>query len=57
VGFYFSVDLVAGRAVINATGVYAQLVSAHVGDRWLGFKTQDAAVAAHIIADLDRRLA
>ena len=27
------VTLVAGLAVINATGVYAQLVSAHVGER------------------------
>jgi hypothetical protein len=57
--------LVAGLAVINATGVYAQLVAAHVGERGpatLALKMQDAAlaarvgVAAHTVADLDRRL-
>jgi hypothetical protein len=56
--------LVAGLAVINATGVYAQLVAAHVGDRGpaaSAIEIQDAAlaarveVAAHIVADLDRR--
>ncbi len=57
--------LVAGLAIINAAGVYAQLVAAHVGERgaaqW-ALETQDAAlaarieVAAHSVADLDRRL-
>jgi hypothetical protein len=60
------VALVAGLAVINAAGVYAQLVSAHVGDRGAAtsaIETQDAALAAkidvqaHKVADLDRRLA
>jgi hypothetical protein len=59
------VALVAGLAVINATGVYAQLVAAHVGERGAAtsaIETQDAAlgarieVAAHQVADLDRRL-
>jgi hypothetical protein len=59
------VALVAGLAVINATGVYAQLVAAHVGDRGVAMsaiETQDAAlgarieVAAHVVDDLDRRL-
>jgi hypothetical protein len=59
------VALVAGLAVINATGVYAQLVTAHVGERGAAIsavETQDAAlavrieVAAHTVADLDRRL-
>jgi hypothetical protein len=57
--------LVAGLAIINATGVYAQLVAAHVGERGAAqsaIETQDAAfggrieVAAHSVADLDRRL-
>src|SRR3984893_14099913 len=57
--------LVAGLAVINATGVYAQLVAAHVGERGAAtsaIEMQDAAlaarieVAAHAVADLDRRL-
>jgi len=57
--------LVAGLAVINAAGVYAQLVAAHVGDRGAAtsaLETQDAAlaarieVAAHVVDDLDRRL-
>ena len=57
--------LVAGLAIINAAGVYAQLVAAHVGERGLAqsaIETQDAAlvarieVAAHSVADLDRRL-
>jgi uncharacterized protein YlxW (UPF0749 family) len=60
------VALVAGLAVINATGVYAQLVAAHVGERGAAtsaIETQDAAlgarieVATHTVADLDRRLA
>ncbi len=41
--------LVAGLAVINAAGVYAQLVAAHVGERGLAtsaIKMQDAALAA-----------
>ncbi len=59
------VALVAGLAVINAAGVYAQLVAAHVGSRGEAaavLETQDAAlaarieVAAHTVADLDRRL-
>jgi hypothetical protein len=58
------VMLVAGLAVINAAGVYAQLVAAHVGDRGAArsaIETQDAAfaarieVAGHNVADLDRR--
>jgi hypothetical protein len=56
---------VAGIAVINATGVYAQLVSAHMGERGAAqaaVETADAALAAKIevaagkLADLDRRL-
>jgi hypothetical protein len=59
------VALVIGIAVINATGVYAQLVSAHMGERGAAasaIETQDAALAAridvqaHTVADLDRRL-
>jgi len=59
------VALVAGLAVINATGVYAQLVAAHVGERGAAtsaIEMQDAALAArievqaHTVADLDRRL-
>ena len=59
------VVLVAGLALINAAGVYAQLVSAHVGERSAAasaIEMQDAVlaarieVAAHSIADLDRRL-
>ncbi len=60
------VALVAGLAVINATGVYAQLVAAHVGSRGEAaalFERQDAALAARIevaaptVADLDRQIA
>jgi hypothetical protein len=59
------VVLVAGLALINAAGVYAQLVSAHVGERGAttsAIETQDAVLAAridvqaHTVADLDRRL-
>jgi hypothetical protein len=59
------VALIAGLAVIKATGVYAQLVAAHVGERGAttsAIETQDAALAArievavHNVADLDRRL-
>jgi hypothetical protein len=59
------VALVLGLAVINAAGVYAQLVAAHVGSRSQAatvIETQDAALAAkidvqaHKVADLDRRL-
>ena len=59
------VVLVAGLALINAAGVYAQLAAAHVGDRGAAMsaiETQDAALAAridvqaHTVADLDRRL-
>jgi uncharacterized coiled-coil protein SlyX len=57
---------VFGLAVINAAGVYAQLVAAHVGDRGaatshLEERTADLeakiSVQAHTVADLDRRLA
>jgi hypothetical protein len=59
------VGLVAGLAVINAAGVYAQLVAAHLGERGAAAsaaETQDAVLAAridvvaHNVADLDRRL-
>jgi hypothetical protein len=59
------VVLIAGLAVINATGVYAQLVAAHVGDRGAAtslVETQDAALGAriavqtHTVADLDARV-
>jgi hypothetical protein len=59
------VTLIAGLAVINAAGVYAQLVAAHVGDRGAtasAVETHDATLAArievqaHTVADLDRRL-
>jgi len=52
-------------AVINAAGVFSQLLAAHVGERGAavaGLETQDATlaarieVAAHNVADLDRRL-
>jgi hypothetical protein len=60
------VALVAGLALINAAGVYAQLVAAHVGDRGaatshLEERTADIegkiSVEAHTVADLDRRIA
>ncbi len=60
------VALVAGLALINATGVYAQLVAAHVGERGAAtsvIETQGAAliaridVQAHAVADLDARVA
>jgi hypothetical protein len=56
---------VLGLAIINATGVYAQLVSAHVGERGAAaaaIETQDAElassieVATHVVADLDARV-
>ena len=59
------VTLICGLAVINATGVYAQLVAAHVGERGAAqsdMETHEAALAAridvqaHAVADLDRRL-
>jgi hypothetical protein len=59
------VVLVAGLALINAAGVYAQLVAAHVGERGAAtslVETQTAdleakiSVQAHTVADLDRRL-
>ena len=59
------VVMIAGLAVINAVGVYAQLVAAHVslrGEATSAIETQDAAlparidVQAHAVADLDRRL-
>jgi hypothetical protein len=60
------VAFVFGLAVINAAGVYAQLVAAHVGERGaatsrLKERTADLDaridVQAHTVADLDRRLA
>jgi hypothetical protein len=57
--------LVAGLAVINAAGVYAQLVAAHVGQRGeatSAVETQSAAFVArievqgHSVADLDARV-
>jgi uncharacterized coiled-coil protein SlyX len=63
---YILVALIAGLALINAAGVYAQLVAAHVGDRGaatsrLEEQTADLeakiSVQAHTVADLDRRLA
>jgi uncharacterized coiled-coil protein SlyX len=60
------IALVTGLALINAAGVYAQLVAAHVGDRGaatsrLEEQTADLeakiSVQAHTVADLDRRLA
>src|SRR5258707_8515611 len=57
--------LVGGLAVINATGVYAQLVAAHVGERgaaMAGFEIRDAEIASrievatHAVADLDARV-
>jgi hypothetical protein len=59
------ITLVAGLAVINAAGVYAQLVASHVGERGAGqaaIETQTATIGAridaqqHVVADLDRRL-
>ena len=59
------VVLVTGLAAINATGVYAQLVAAHVSDRGAALsdvETRDAAltaridVQAHMVADIDKRL-
>jgi hypothetical protein len=59
------VALVAGLALINAAGVYAQLVAAHVGERGAAtsaIETQTADIEAkisvqgHNVADPDRRL-
>jgi len=59
------VVLVARLALINAAGVYAQLVAAHVGERGAAaalVETQDATLAARIevaaggVADLDRQI-
>jgi hypothetical protein len=59
------VALVLGLALINAVGVYAQLVAAHVGERGAAqsdIEAKDAALTArlesqiHIVGDLDRRL-
>jgi hypothetical protein len=53
----------AALAVINAAGVYALLVAAHVGERGgPALETQDGMLAArielqaHTVADLNRRL-
>jgi hypothetical protein len=60
------VALVAGLALINAAGVYAQLVSAHVGLRGEATSAVDVQastidarieVQAHTVADLDARIA
>jgi hypothetical protein len=57
--------LVAGLAVINAAGVYAQLVAAHVGERGAAsaaLETQTGRIDASIevatskVTDLDRRI-
>src|SRR5260370_40739873 len=48
---YILVALVTGLALINAAGVYAQLVAAHVGERGAAqsnVETNDAALAAKI---------
>jgi hypothetical protein len=59
------VVLVAGLAIINATGVYAQLVAAHMGEQGSRRATSEIQAAtldaridvqAHKVADLDRRL-
>jgi hypothetical protein len=59
------VALVAGLALINAAGVYAQLVAAHVGERGAAESAlavhresldSRIAVQQHNVADLDRRL-
>jgi hypothetical protein len=59
------VTLVAGLALVNAAGVFSQLVAAHVGERGsaaAAIETQDAALAAKIevaaaqLADVERRL-
>jgi hypothetical protein len=60
------VTLVAGLAVINATGVYAQLVVAHFGDRMAttgAIQTKATTIAVridaqtHALADVDTQLA
>jgi hypothetical protein len=46
------VTMVVGIAVINAAGVYAQLVAAHVGDRGAAaasIESEDAALAARVV--------
>jgi hypothetical protein len=59
------IGFILGLAIINATGVYAQLVAAHVGSRGeaeAAVETKDAEISAKIdvqtqvVADLDRRL-
>jgi hypothetical protein len=59
------VVLVTGLAAINATGVYSQLVAAHLGDRATvtsSVESESATLAArievqsHAVADLDNRL-
>ncbi len=60
------IAFVFGLALINAAGVYAQLVAAHIGERGAvqsDLEAKDAAIAAKIevetnkIADLDRQMA
>jgi hypothetical protein len=60
------IALVAGLAVINAAGVFSQLVAAHIGQRGeaaAAVEVQDATLAARIevqaktVADLDTRVA
>jgi hypothetical protein len=57
--------LVTGLAVINAAGVYSQLVAAHLGDRATATASIEAEastlaarieVQSHTVADLDQRL-
>lgn len=59
------VTLIGGLAIINATGVYAQLVAAHVGEQGSQRATSEIQAAtldakidvqAHLVTDLDRRL-
>jgi hypothetical protein len=69
VGWLARVSLIgftAATGVLNATGVYSQLVAAHIGPKGMtaaGLETQDAGAAAKIeaaqgrVADIDRRLA
>ena len=60
------IAFVAGLAVINGTGVYSQLVAAHVGETGAALASQETQaaelaarieVASHAVADLDARVA